>query len=57
MGETVPGKEQLESSLRRALRQALPWLLISMAIVIVIVLVLWFTQPPENTLPDVYSVM
>ena len=34
-----------------------PWLLGAAVVVAGVALALWWTTPPENTLPEVYSVM
>jgi len=33
------------------------WVLGALLVVLGVALALWWTDPPENTLPDVYSVM
>ena len=39
------------------LREALPWVLGAIATIALVVLYLWWTEPPENTLPEVYEVL
>lgn len=38
-------------------RDAMPWIIGALLVVGLVGLALWMTQPPENTLPDVYEVM
>jgi hypothetical protein len=39
------------------MRAALPWLLGALAVVAGVALWLWWTAPPDNLLPEVYSVL
>lgn len=38
-------------------RSPWPWLVGAGVVVLLIALAVWLSAPPENTLPDVYSVM
>ena len=39
------------------LREVLPWAGAVIIIFVVACFLIWWNQPPENTLPDVYGVM
>ena len=38
-------------------RELLPWVLGAAFVVLGVLALLWWTAPPDNTLPDVYEVM
>ena len=38
-------------------REMLPWLIGAALVVAAVAAFLWWTAPPDNTLPDVYEVM
>jgi hypothetical protein len=43
--------------MRGAVREVLPYFIASMAILLLAATYLWWTAPPDNTLPEDYGVM